>query len=591
MIPQANEAWSASRNKAGVGRACWLVAAAIAATMSSELVYSQTAEELYREIRRSAEARDVGTAEAAYAELQRRFPRHDRVGCAAFALGRAYAQAGDVQKAEAEYRKVAGEYPGALLGDGTQVAPLAMFYLADLLRKQQRGDEAKALYQELLETYPDAAGPGGQNMGDVVRRVLGRQPEDREAAPAAAERRDTDYAGELDFLWRQVRDTYPYFEDKQIDWNAVGDEMRRRVQTIGTDADFVLVCKEMVQRLEDSHCSVQPIGVSLPRDSRRGCGLALAAFGRNEAIVLRVVAGGKAEQAGCRPGWVLTHIDGTPVTRRVEEERLMSRRGFSTPWAAWYRLIDTVTSGQEGTTAQLTFRLPDGAKRTVEVERTGERTREEQWIHPPGTHEGEQVDYAIVGGDTAYVHVRSLMAEGRRGSEPNAVLRAEFEEAIGALGATRRAVLDLRGNSGGNSGIAKWLLGHFVDVPLGVPRWGTIEPQSPPLWVRTAVLIDSGLISTGDQIAAMCQPFPQRFPLLGKPTTGSSGEPVKIEAPSGLLSATISSRRVVDHTGFVIEGRGVQPHLPLDWRPADLARGEDSFINQAIEYLTSSESR
>jgi hypothetical protein len=57
------------------------------------------------------------------------------------------------------------------------------------------------------------------------------------------------------------------------------------------------------------------------------------------------------------------------------------------------------------------------------------------------------------------------------------------------------------------------------------------------------------------------------------------------EMPSGLFTVRISTKRILDQFGLVIEGRGVQPHVLLDWRPADLARGEDSFIKQAVDYL------
>jgi len=61
-----------------------------------------------------------------------------------------------------------------------------------------------------------------------------------------------------------------------------------------TDAAFVMVCQEMVSRLEDSHCGLVRIWVALPRDERQGCGLALSPYRGREAIVLRLAPGGAA---------------------------------------------------------------------------------------------------------------------------------------------------------------------------------------------------------------------------------------------------------------------------------------------------------
>ncbi len=467
-------------------------------------------------------------------------------------------------------------------GDGGHVGGDAMYRLVVLFVQKGKADEARSILKQLTEKYADVKNGRGVKYSDMARQALARREVARPRPGKRASQR-IDYAEEFDFLWEKVRDTYPYLEDKQIDWDAVGEEFRKRVKDVSNHKDFILLCMEMVQRLEDGHSYLQTAYIR--PDQRGNCGMALAPFGQTEAIVLRVEPGGAAEKAGCRPGWVLTEVDGKSIGQRVEQERRQLRRGYSTRWSAWYRLMRQMTLGPPDSTAQLKFRLPDGETRTLAVKRSSDRFRrvsERQWIHPPGTKEGKHVDVAMFPEDIAYIHVRRLSG---RGAEPDPELRVEFENAMKRVRSTTGCILDLRGNSGGATGVGKWVLGHFVSQSVKLPTWGSLEPQQPGFQGKVAVLINSGTFSAADGTAAICSWLPERFPLLGKPTAGSSGEQVNFEMPSGLFKLRIASKRIVDHRGLPIEGRGTQPSIPLEWRPEDLAQGEDSFIKQAKEYL------
>lgn len=559
-----------------------VVSSAMLVMLLASFARAQTADDLYRDIARSSRNGDLATIERMCEELQRKFPTHNRTGCATVRLGLAYRRAGKLDDAEKALRRAMTQYADCRFGDGGHVGGDAMYRLVMLFVQKGKADEARSILKQLTERYPDVKNGRGFKYSDMARDALER-PQVARPRPGKRPSRRIGYAKEFDFLWQKVRDTYPYFEDKKIDWDAIGKEFRERVKDVSNHKDFILLCMEMMQRLEDGHSYLQTRYIR--PDQRGNCGIALAPFGQTEAIVLRVEPGGAAEKAGCRPGWVLTEVDGATVSQRVQQERRKSRRGYSTPWLAWHRLMRQMTLGPPESIAQLKFRLPEGEARTLAVKRSSDRFRhfsERQWIHPPDTQEGKHVDVAVLPDDIAYVHVRRLIG---RGGEPGPELRVEFENAMKRARSAGGCILDLRGNSGGATGVGKWVLGHFVDQPVKLPTWGSLEPQQPGFQGKVAVLIDSGTFSAADGTAAICSWVPRRFPLLGKPTAGSSGEQVSFEMPSGLFKLRIASKRIVDHRGLPIEGRGTQPSIPLEWRPEDLAQGEDSFIKQAKEYL------
>jgi hypothetical protein len=65
------------------------------------------------------------------------------------------------------------------------------------------------------------------------------------------------YEDALRDLYRTLGAQYPCFELKGIDWKKVGEELLPRAEKVKTDAEFGLLCMELVARLEDSHAQLQ----------------------------------------------------------------------------------------------------------------------------------------------------------------------------------------------------------------------------------------------------------------------------------------------------------------------------------------------
>jgi C-terminal processing protease CtpA/Prc len=103
---------------------------------------------------------------------------------------------------------------------------------------------------------------------------------------------------------------------------------------------------------------------------------------------------------------------------------------------------------------------------------------------------------------------------------------------------------------------------------------------------KVAVLIDGLDYSAADYFPYAVSQATSAL-LVGTPTAGAYGaSSVEIEfAGPPWLGASLDLNRCVDATGAPLEGRAVEPHLQVEYDPADLAAGVDTVLEAAVAAL------
>ena len=64
---------------------------------------------------------------------------------------------------------------------------------------------------------------------------------------------DNDYYGNFDALWTILDEHYCFFEQKEIDWDAIREEYRGRIKEDMELKEFFALCSEMLAELKDGH--------------------------------------------------------------------------------------------------------------------------------------------------------------------------------------------------------------------------------------------------------------------------------------------------------------------------------------------------
>jgi carboxyl-terminal processing protease len=439
------------------------------------------------------------------------------------------------------------------------------------------------------------------------------RPSDDQVATAAPQGTPIDAAAAtetFDAVWSRVNDHHFDPEFNGVDWIAIRETYRPRVEAVETQQQLRMVLTEMLGELGQSHFGLIPgeafasdvsdvsdvsdlSDLSDQSDLSDTSGLPgwsgiTARFHDGAALVTAVADDSPASRAGVRPGDTVESIDGRPVARFAD---LLA----SDPDSPMLRYeMNAMLNGRLapaiGERRELELRNTGGDLRTVVV--TGAASPDRMVgmgnLPPMRTTLDHRMLDAIAlselglepcGGDLVGVIAFSVWLPA---------ISEDFDRAIDASRETLGVVIDLRGNPGGLGAMAMGFGGHFADRPISLGTMSTrdtslhfrVNPRRvdragrpvEPLDVPLAIIVDEMSASTseifagGMQEAGLARIFGRRTPGAALPATAT-------DLPNGdvLLAA------MADFTtpnGVRLEGRGVVPDETIELTSANLAEGD-----------------
>jgi carboxyl-terminal processing protease len=403
----------------------------------------------------------------------------------------------------------------------------------------------------------------------------------------------------FDSAWSRIHNSYYDTTFKGTSWTAVRDELRPRVQAARTEGEVRAVIGEMLGRIGDSHFALIPREAADAVDpaSDGGEGAVPADAGvelrlvEGAVTVTRVEAGGAAEAAGVRTGWVLEAVDGREVQPWLDA--LGALQGEAAQAAGRLGVIGragALLQGGEGETVRARFRGGDGA--AVERELALRRVA------------GEPVRFGNL--PTMYLQVHSQRVDQDGGCVGvvrvtlwMAAMRDAWERAMDEYAGCRGMVVDLRGNPGGLGGLVMGVSGAFLDrsVALGVmktrqndlrfvsiPRRVTRDARpAQPFAGPVAILVDEMSMSTSEIFAAGMQGV-GRARVFGERTPGMALPALMVRLPNqDVLYHAVAD--FVDPNGVRIEGHGAVPDERVPLTRADLLAGRDRPLQAALDWI------
>ncbi|CAD7703421.1 unnamed protein product [Ostreobium quekettii] len=195
-----------------------------------------------------------------------------------------------------------------------------------------------------------------------------------------------------------------------------------------------------------------------------------------------------------------------------------------------------------------------------------------------------------LGTSVRYVAVRSW-AGGEEDYYP-------VSEALMSSWRWRGVIFDVRESAGGNVSRALEVAGHFVDrrVPYASHRrvdasaeggfgpteqlW--MEPREEHAKYDAGVVVLMGPANVGAAESFILMMGAGGATLVGQTSYGSLGNPVPHALPNGVV-LHLPSRQELLPNGEVLEGRGVDPDVAVEWDPSG---ADDPVLRAAVERLT-----
>jgi carboxyl-terminal processing protease len=390
-------------------------------------------------------------------------------------------------------------------------------------------------------------------------------------------------------VWTTIHDQHfdPTFGG--LDWQAVHDELRPKMENAGDAQEARTVLTEMISRLGLSHFSIIPadvyknIDAPVKRGDRGGStGIAVRVIG-GAAIVTSVAPETPAGRAGVKPGWEIRAIDGEeipPLFPSIEEQ-------FKNSPKRDYYLASAVRSRMGGAIGDtVTIRFIDGTNAPIEKTLTLEEKTGKKIIFgnfPPFylTTKTDTLEHGI-----GYFAFSCFF-------DP-ITLMPLFGNAMESFMKAPGVIIDVRGNPGGIAGIAMGLAGWFVEeknIDIGTMRTRTntlrfvINPRTNAYRGPVAILVDGLSGSSAEIFAGGVQSLP-RVRIIGSPTIGATLPSAAVRLPNG-DGFQYAFASYISRSGVELEGKGVIPDMEV--RPARraLLEGRDPVIETAIDWIQS----
>jgi len=391
----------------------------------------------------------------------------------------------------------------------------------------------------------------------------------------------------FEFVWRTIRDKH--FDPKLggLDWQAVHDALRPKVEAAMTMKDARAVIREAIERLRQTHFGIIPADLyedlENPNEGPGEVGLDLRLID-GRAIVSAVAEGRPAHRAGVKTGWVIERISGKPVSQVLKTAAAAYANTGLVPahqaWAVISRLrgavgskiaVDFLDDKDKPVHFDLTAGEPAGVPATFGnlptfyVEFTAKR-----------------VDRTV-----AYVSLNVFF-------DLVNVLK-KFGEAIEANRDADGLIIDLRGNPGGIGAMAFAIGGWLMSergLKLGtmITRDGslnfTIQPRRRPFKAPVAVLVDELSMSTSEILAGGLRDL-KRARVFGTRTPGAALPSMVVVLPNG-DRFQYAFANYVSTGGKPLEGAGVVPDVETPLTRAFLLEGRDPAVEAAVCWIRSS---
>jgi carboxyl-terminal processing protease len=379
----------------------------------------------------------------------------------------------------------------------------------------------------------------------------------------------------FEIVWRTINETYydPTFHG--VDWQAVRERYRPRIEAAPNDQEFYAQFETMLAELRDAHTSFSPPPPpGTPPEGQPGSlGLSLVEI-EGQTIVSEVEADSSAARGGVRPGMILRTVNGRPVEElyaliRANFAGTSSERAFA---VLQRRAI--LYGGFLPKPRTLGLVSLDNSKFEVTLKES-----------PATTAPVPRVEARRLASGFGYIKFDQWTPPADK----------RFDEELAKLSDTPGLVIDLRANGGGQTEVLLNIASNFFAAPTytgGLRRRdGTLDrytTHAPAHLYKqpVVILIDERSASASETFTIFMQESKRAY-VVGRQSNGALLN-TRIRQIKGGGTLRVSIRAYVSPNGRIPEGTGVVPDQIVPLTIADLRQGRDAALEAAEAYLKAS---
>jgi carboxyl-terminal processing protease len=388
----------------------------------------------------------------------------------------------------------------------------------------------------------------------------------------------------FEYVWTAIRDKHWQTNAGGLDWQAIHDEFRPKMEAADSMDAARAVLNGMLGGLHQTHFNIVPSDLYSNVDAAHGgdttTGVDVRVLGA-QVLVTSVEPDSSAFAQGVRPGWEIVKIaskDMAPIVAKLNE----TYAGSSLRDLMLRRAILGRLEGAAGV-AQVEF--VDGA---------GKRMSK---TLAPGPQKGDRVQFGYltpmqvwfkssrVGGGNIGYFAFNVFLDAQR-------LMTAFGNAVQSCEKCDGFIVDLRGNPGGIGIMAMGMAGWFIAQPD--QKLGTlymrdttlkfvVNPRINPFGGPLAILVDGTSASTSEIMAEGLKDL-GRARIFGTRTAAAALPSVFEKLPNG-DGFQYAIANYISEGGKPLEGLGVTPDVETPLTREALLAGKDPPLDAAVEWI------
>jgi carboxyl-terminal processing protease len=393
------------------------------------------------------------------------------------------------------------------------------------------------------------------------------------------------HVASFELVWNAVRDHNPDPNLNGLNWQAIHDSFKPRIERAQTAAEVRATLREMIGKLGVSHYAIIPgdlyaaIGDAAPAangDSTAGIETVVL---DGKAVVKSVAPDSAAARAGIQPGMILDGIDGAKVAPILNSADAL---GDTESRRLAERALTRKLLGSTDSHVKLDLLDANGRPLHTELDRADPKGKTVQFGNLPKSR--LVFESRTLPGGAGYVRFNEFL-------DPVSLM-PRIEGALHGFAQAPGVILDLRGNPGGIGVMAMGIAGFFIGDSgrqLGEMKMRdttlkfAVFPRAEIYAGRLALLLDEGSASTTEILAQGLQDL-KRARVFGTRSAGATlpSDIIRLPDGDGFQYPTAS---YTSSGGRVLEGNGVMPDVEVRQSRESIAAGRDPVIDAAVQWI------
>ena len=418
-------------------------------------------------------------------------------------------------------------------------------------------------------------------------------------------------------VWQTLNDNYFDQTFNGLNWQKIRQEYEPRVIKTTSDAQLYAILQEMINRLNRSHFFIIPPEVYKAietakikakngtisnsdddEDFGRNCSKeneeedatendAAAKYGigvelriiENKVIITNIEQNSAAENAGLKTGYIIEKVNGVLLEDLIKRLRSLGSYSKLIEKQLPLEIAAGILNGEKDTSIKLGIIDEKEQLKEVEIERkklNGEFVK----LGPNIPEQFLKFESKSLDEKTGYIKFNYFAT---------AVIE-KICSAIGNFKDKKAVIIDLRGNLGGSLGAMFGITGMFTDRDISVGTQifkvgseNTIVRRQPKHFSGKIVILVDGLSHSAAEIFAAALQENGRAEIVGDRSAGEALPALTIALPTGAYFLyPIANFKTPK--GNLLEGKGVEPNIPISLDRQSLLEGKDNQLNAAENF-------